>query len=282
MQILLKELPDFESKIKGDPLELLKQVKVLMHTPIRARYPFLTLTKNIASLLNTRQGEGETLLEYLDRFKQVKNVVRDQLGKHVLDRFIELYPHYREETAAQQTIMKDTAFDAWMAAIFLRGSDQSIYGELVKDYRKDYTNQDAVYPKSIRDVIDVMRQLAPKKKRRDNKYNNRNRRGNDTSKDKEKMREKPASYRKVSAGAAESLDAIAEVSQKGMMFPGKNGTIGVRQHIIKQVPIEKTPKVKRVKQKHRVQTSGMVARANMSSSKRWKQKKKEVRRNCTR
>ena len=100
MQISLKELPEFESKIKGDPLELLKQVKVLMHTPIRARYPFLSLTENITSLLNMKQGEIETLIEYLEWFEQEKNVVKNQLGINVLDKFIEIYPKYDEASEA--------------------------------------------------------------------------------------------------------------------------------------------------------------------------------------
>ena len=126
MQISLKELPEFDSKIKGDPLELLKQVKVLMHTPIRARYPYLTLTENVTSLLNMRQNESETLIEYLERFEQEKNVVKNQLGKNVLDKFIESCPEYGDLSEDEQKEAKSKAFDAWMAAVFLRGSDQSV------------------------------------------------------------------------------------------------------------------------------------------------------------
>ena len=117
MQISLKELETFETSVKGDPLELLRQVKVLMHTPIRARYPYLTLAENLAGLVNLRQGEYETLLEYLDRFEQNRNVVKDQLGKHVLDKFVESYPGYDILPVTAQNDMKDPAFDAFMAAL---------------------------------------------------------------------------------------------------------------------------------------------------------------------
>jgi hypothetical protein len=40
MQNRIEEHPDYESKIQDDPIELLEKIKVLMHNPIRAKYPF--------------------------------------------------------------------------------------------------------------------------------------------------------------------------------------------------------------------------------------------------
>ena len=107
-------------------------------------------------------------------------MVKNQLGVDVLDKFMESYPKYEELTEDMQKEMKSKAFDAWMAAVFLRGSDQSVYGKLVRDYWKDFANNKDKYPKSVRGVVDVMRQLAPKKKKRNNNNNNnRNGKGND-------------------------------------------------------------------------------------------------------
>ena len=39
MQCRIEEHPEFETKIENDPVELLKAIKVLMHDPVRARYP---------------------------------------------------------------------------------------------------------------------------------------------------------------------------------------------------------------------------------------------------
>ena len=52
MQVAIKELEHFEKTIQNNPLELLKEVRTLMHTPIKARYPFMTLTENLSSFLN--------------------------------------------------------------------------------------------------------------------------------------------------------------------------------------------------------------------------------------
>ena len=49
-----------------------------------------------------------------------------------------------------------------------------VYGELLKDYRKDYANWEDNYPKSLRQALDVMRQLKPSKRTRDINWNNHN------------------------------------------------------------------------------------------------------------
>ena len=40
MQHRIEEHPDFESEIQNDPIELLKAIKIVMHDPIRAKYPY--------------------------------------------------------------------------------------------------------------------------------------------------------------------------------------------------------------------------------------------------
>ena len=136
-----------------------------MHTPMRARYPFMSLTENLASLINFKQNEKETLVDYLERFEQDESIVKSQLGEHVLDTFMESYPNYDLKTSDEKKVLKNTGFEAWMATIFLRGSNQSVYGKLMRDCRKDYANNNDNYPKSVRNMVDVMRQLKPKPKK---------------------------------------------------------------------------------------------------------------------
>jgi hypothetical protein len=46
MQNRVEEHPKFETTIRDDPIELLNKIKVLMHDPIRAKYPFTSLTRS--------------------------------------------------------------------------------------------------------------------------------------------------------------------------------------------------------------------------------------------
>jgi hypothetical protein len=61
----IEEHPEFKSVIHDDPIELLNKIKVLMHNPIRAKYPFVSLTKSISRMLNLKQNENEGLLDYV-------------------------------------------------------------------------------------------------------------------------------------------------------------------------------------------------------------------------
>ena len=174
MQVALQELEHYETKILNNPLELLKEVRTLMHTPIKARYPFMTLTENLSSFLNLRQTENESLLDYLDRFEQEKNIIKSMLGIDVLYKFTTTHPGYEDLDEDGQDLEKAGSFDAWMACIFLRGGNQATYGELLKDYRKDYANKENSYPKTVRGALDVMRQLKPSKKPKGARQNDKN------------------------------------------------------------------------------------------------------------
>ena len=69
VQCALKEMPDYDSYVKNEPLELLVRVEQLMHTPMKAKYPPLTLIEVLYSFLSLKKGDNEELLDYLSRFK---------------------------------------------------------------------------------------------------------------------------------------------------------------------------------------------------------------------
>ena len=65
MQNRIEEHPDYENTIRDDPIELLTKIKVLMHDPIRAKYPFASLNEAMSRMLNLKQIENEGLLDYV-------------------------------------------------------------------------------------------------------------------------------------------------------------------------------------------------------------------------
>jgi hypothetical protein len=69
MQNRTEEHPEFETTIRDDPIELLNKINMLMHDPIRAKYPFAPLTEAISRTLNLKQSENKGLLDYVRRFK---------------------------------------------------------------------------------------------------------------------------------------------------------------------------------------------------------------------
>jgi hypothetical protein len=60
MQNWIEEHPDYVmTRIRDNPIELLNKIKVLMHDPIRAKYPFASLTEAMIRMLNIKQMENE-------------------------------------------------------------------------------------------------------------------------------------------------------------------------------------------------------------------------------
>ncbi|MGC9197301.1 MAG: hypothetical protein ACP5IL_17915 [Syntrophobacteraceae bacterium] len=59
MQSRVEAHPDFEKDIENDPIKLLEVIKVLMHDPIRAQYPLISMTNALSQLVNLKQGHDE-------------------------------------------------------------------------------------------------------------------------------------------------------------------------------------------------------------------------------
>ncbi len=89
VQNRIEEHPDYENTIRDDPIELLTKIKVLMHDPIRAKYPFASLTEAMSRMLNLKQIENEGLLDYAKRFKESCDITKSHVGTDILDKFVE-------------------------------------------------------------------------------------------------------------------------------------------------------------------------------------------------
>jgi hypothetical protein len=72
--------PEFKSKIKNDPIKLLKAVKILINDPVRARYPYASMTKSIARFMTCRQQENKSLTDYVKRFKSNRDALAQKMG----------------------------------------------------------------------------------------------------------------------------------------------------------------------------------------------------------
>ena len=75
IQCALKEMPNYDSDVKNGTLELLVRIERLMHTPMKAKYPPLTLIGMLYIFLSLKQGDNKELLDYLSRFKSERNVM---------------------------------------------------------------------------------------------------------------------------------------------------------------------------------------------------------------
>ena len=133
IQNRIEEHHDYETKIRDDPIELLKAIESLMHDTVRAKYPFASLTTALETLLHLKQQDNENLLDYIKRFKQVPNVVNSHVDNDSLEKSIEKNQEYKDLNGdtAKEDAMKKNSMEQWMAYIFIRSCDQAKYGSLL-------------------------------------------------------------------------------------------------------------------------------------------------------
>jgi hypothetical protein len=79
--------PEFESKIKNDPIELLKAIEILINDPVRARYPYASMTESITRFMTCRKQEYKSLTDYVKRFKSNRDGPAQTMGKDFLKKF---------------------------------------------------------------------------------------------------------------------------------------------------------------------------------------------------
>ena len=103
IQSRIEDHPEFETKIRDDPIMLLQTICILMHDTVRARYPYASLFDAVTRLLNMRQQEHEHLNEYVKCFKQARDVLRSHVGTEILNHFVTNTQEYRNADANTQS-----------------------------------------------------------------------------------------------------------------------------------------------------------------------------------
>jgi hypothetical protein len=111
MQSRIEEHPDYNMTLKNNPIAVLEAIKTLMHDPVRAQYPTASMTDALGRLVNIKQQDHESLLDYVRRFKQQRDIVKSQIGNKFLDEFVDNQPLYQAaSTSEEQKKMKDEAY----------------------------------------------------------------------------------------------------------------------------------------------------------------------------
>jgi hypothetical protein len=124
--------PDFETKIKNDPIELLKAFEILINDPVRARYPYASVTEAMTRFMTCRQLENEPLGNYVKRFKSYQDSIAQNMGKDFLKEFVKNTKQYADETNTdKQDEMLKGLYARWMAYMLMKNSDQGKYGSLM-------------------------------------------------------------------------------------------------------------------------------------------------------
>ena len=131
-----------------------------MYEPGRSKYAFVGLTEQIDRILNTKQDDGENLVDYTKRFKQVRDNAKGSLGEKFLESFIKNTKEYKDkETLGDSKECKQmvkTSTGAWMAFLLLRNADSWKYRSLKRGFQTQHSLGNNQYPKTVTKMFEVL------------------------------------------------------------------------------------------------------------------------------
>jgi hypothetical protein len=176
--------PDFETKIKNDPIKLLKAIEILINDPVRARCPCASVTEAMTKFMTCRQLKNKPLADYIKRFKGKQDSMAQNMGKDFLKDFVKNTKQYADETdTAKQDEMLKGLYAQWTAYMLMRNSDQGKYRLLMTSLTTQFSIGTNQYPKDVMAAVDILtnHRFDKKKPKNNNNQRNRNRNNSDTA-----------------------------------------------------------------------------------------------------
>ncbi len=149
---------DYETTIDNNLLELFKAIKLECHSPRKAVWSPITLLRDLSNLFNIKQREGESILDYYQRFSEKKSIVMSHLGpKFELKHYVEQLKEFKDiGSAGKQNDFRDTYSELLMTGTFLMGSDRSRFGGMLKNLENQYSLGTNMYPTKLGDAVEAM------------------------------------------------------------------------------------------------------------------------------
>ena len=117
LQSKLQSRTDFLSEIKGNPIKLLNAIQEHSLSYMENKYPAIIVVEAFKNLLNLRQREDESIVDYTKRFKAARDILKSHLGGELkLTKLAQEEPSWVEPTtttpAAPSTAAATTATTA--------------------------------------------------------------------------------------------------------------------------------------------------------------------------
>jgi hypothetical protein len=97
-------------------------------------------------------------MDYVQRFKQMRDVLKSYVGVKLLDHFVTHTQEYIDllGDTTKEAELKAEAFEKWCAYLLITRSDQSKYGSVVRHFRAQFSMENDQYPRTLRIATDIL------------------------------------------------------------------------------------------------------------------------------
>ena len=154
MQNKIQSRTDFESNIKNDPIELLKAINEHAMSYQENKYEMSAIADAMRNMMQLRQRDDESLIDYTARFKSSKDILVSQIGGPImLTKYVE---SMESSSSKPEKAKQKEAFEQLMAFLYIENSDKAKYGSLISGLSSQYSLGQDQYPKTITDASNVL------------------------------------------------------------------------------------------------------------------------------
>ena len=156
MQSKLQSRKDFDT-IKGDPFKLLEAIKEHSVSYQENKYPMTSITDAIRNIVNLRQKEDESLIDYTRRFKVARDVLKSQLGGPlILAPVAKNISGYDPKDPDKVRECEEEAYQQWLSYVYVSNTDKAKYGTLISGLSSQFALGQDQYPKTIVSATNVL------------------------------------------------------------------------------------------------------------------------------
>lgn len=147
LQNRVRERKDFASNIKNNPIELLKAIVQHCISFQVNKYEMSIIMEAMKAVLNIRQRDEESLVDYTARFKSAKDVFSAQIGEPF---------ELKEYMSENQITDKKRPYRALMAHIYLENAEKAKYGSLISNLHSQFSLRNNQFPQSLVETSNVL------------------------------------------------------------------------------------------------------------------------------
>ena len=161
LQAKIMERKDYDNS-QRNPIKLLQTIKEVSLSYQDTKYDMKIVTQAIKNMVNLKQKDDESLLEYTTRFKAAKDMLKAHLGDElVMHKVVRNDPDFIKEeyTAGDREKNKKLIrkhYDRWLAYLLLENCDKNKYGTLVNGLDSQQALGNNQYPKTIATATEVL------------------------------------------------------------------------------------------------------------------------------
>ena len=157
LQSKLQALTDYESRVKGNPFELLKSIQTLSMQHQEKKCAPVVVLESIKNFFNLKQKDEESLVDCTWQFKSARDVMEAQLGNKLLVlKLGKQEPEWDDNDQDKRGKANLKACNKLITTAYLYNSDRTKCGSIIARLNSQFSLGNNQFPTTLQDATAVL------------------------------------------------------------------------------------------------------------------------------